>query len=68
MFLYKRLTLSTNSVTKKMIVVRTGYFYNSGKISATKKNVTESLLKVRSFNEDILASLDRENCGLENSV
>ena len=47
--LCKLLTLSTNSVTNKMIVVRTVYLYNSGSISATKNFVTESVLKVRSF-------------------
>ena len=45
----KLLTLSTNSVTKKIIVVRTAYFYNSGPIFAAKKIMTESVLKVRSF-------------------
>ena len=38
-----------NSVTKKIIVVRTVYFYDSGSIFATKKIVTDSILKVRSF-------------------
>ena len=57
--LFKLLTFSTNSVTKKTIVVRTVYFYNSGSILATKIFVTESVLKVRSY-EDILASLDWE--------
>ena len=46
---FKLLTLSTNSVTKKIIVVRTAYFYNSGLIFAAKRIVTESVLKVRSF-------------------
>ena len=46
---FKLLTLSTNSVTKKIIVVRTVYFYNSGSIFATKIFVTESVLKARSF-------------------
>ena len=44
------LTLSKDSVTKKITVVRTFYFYNSGSIFATKKFVTESVLKSkRSF-------------------
>ena len=47
--LFKLLTLSTNSVTKKIIVVRTAYFYCSGPIFAAKYFVTESVLKVKSF-------------------
>ena len=47
--LFKLLTLSTNSVTKKIIVVRTVYFYNSGSIFTIKNFVTESVLKIRSF-------------------
>ena len=46
--LLKHLTLSTKSVTKKIIVVRI-VFYNSDSIFATKNFVTESVLKVRSF-------------------
>ena len=38
-------------------------FYNSDLISATKRFVTESVLKARSFMRDILASLDWENVG-----
>ena len=38
--LFKLLTISTNSVTKKIIVVCTVYFYNSGSIFATKSFVT----------------------------
>ena len=49
MDVFKLLTLSTNSVTKKIVVVRTVYCYNSCSIFATKKIVTESVLKVRSF-------------------
>ena len=45
----------TNSVTNKIIVVRTVYFYHSGSIFATKNYVTESVLY-----EVILALLDRE--------
>ena len=62
-FLFKLLALSTDSVTKKMTVVHAVNFYNSGSIFATKKLVTESVLKVRSFMRDILASFDRENVG-----
>ena len=47
--LFTLLTLSINSVTKKIIVVLTVYFYNSGSIFATKIYVTESFSKVRSF-------------------
>ena len=47
--LFKLLTLSMNSVTKKVIVVHSIYFYNSGSIFATKNFVTESVRKVRSF-------------------
>ena len=45
--LFKLLTLSTNSVTKKIIIVRTVYFYNSGLVITTKIFATESVLKVR---------------------
>ena len=38
--LFKLLTLSTNSVTKKITVIRIVYFYNSGSIFATKYFVT----------------------------
>ena len=61
--LFKLLILSTDSVTKKITVVHAIYFYNSGSIFATKNFVTESVLKVRSFMRDILASLDREKMG-----
>ena len=46
---FKLLSLSINSVTKKTIVVIKVYFYNTGSIFSTKKLVTESVLKVRSF-------------------
>ena len=46
--LFMLLTLSTNSITKKIIGVRTAYFYYSGLIFAAKI-VTGSVLKVRSF-------------------
>ena len=59
--LFKFLLLSTNSVTKKIIALRTVYFYNSGSIVATKKICTLSGKLYR----DILASLNRENCGLK---
>ena len=47
--LFKLFTLSSDSVTKKITVVRTVYFYNPGLIFATKNFVTESVLKVKSF-------------------
>ena len=47
--LIKRLTLSTDSVTKKRTVVRAVYFYNSGSIFATKTFVTEAVLKVKLY-------------------
>ena len=65
--LFKLLTLSTNSVTKKIIVVRTANFCNSGAIFAAKKIVTESVQSKKLY-EDILASLDRGKCRLEKGV
>ena len=59
----KHLTLSTDSVINKITVVHAVYFYNSDLIFATKRFVTESVLKARSFMRDILASLDWENVG-----
>ena len=50
---FKLLNLSTNCVTKKIFVVRTAYFYNSG------CTLSKTLYEV------ILASLDREKYGLE---
>ena len=64
----KLLTLSTNSVTKLIIVVRTAYFYKSGPIFAAKKFVTESVLKLRSIMRISLHRLDWEKCGLEKGV
>ena len=61
--LLKLLTLSTDSDTKKITVVRAVYFYNSGSIFATKKYVTESVLKVRSFMRISWHPLDQEKCG-----
>ena len=55
MFLFKRLTLSNNSVTKKKIVVRTAYFYNSGKIFAAKKKCDRVCTQSKKLYE-ILAS------------
>ena len=55
--LFKLLTLSTNSVTKKIIFVRTVYFYNSGSVFATKicdRVCTQS----KKLYVDILTSLD----------
>ena len=49
-------------------MVRTAYFYKSCPIFAAKKIVTESVRRVRSFMRIILASLDREKCGLEKGV
>ena len=54
----KLLPLSTDYVTKKITVVPAVYYYNSGSVFASKNFVTESVLKVRSFMRDILASLD----------
>ena len=53
-------TLSTNSVTKKIILVRTVYFYNSGSIFATKNFCDIVCTQSKKLYEDILASLDRE--------
>ena len=64
---FKLLTLSTNSVIKKIIVVRTVYFYNSVSIVGTKKFVTESVLSQKLY-EETLASLDREKSVPENGV
>ena len=66
--LFKHLTLSTNSVTKKLIVVRTVYFYNSGSIFATKKFVTESVLKVGSFMRNPGNRVGSKKCCPENGV
>ena len=52
-------SLSTDSVTKKITVICAVYFYNSGSIFTAKNFGTESVLKVRSFMRDILASLER---------
>ena len=51
--LFKLLTLSTNSVTKKIIAVRTAYFYNWGPIFAAKK-LWQSLSQSEKLYEDIL--------------
>ena len=44
--LFKLLTLSKDSVTKKITVVRAVYFYNSYSIFATKNFVTKSVLSI----------------------
>ena len=61
--LFKPLTLSTDSVTKKIIVVCTVYSYNSGSFFATKNFVTESVLKVRSFRRISWHHLIEKNVG-----
>ena len=60
--------MSKDPVTRKIIVVRTVYFYYSGFIFATKNFVTESVFKVRSFIRIFLQHLIGEKCGLENGV
>ena len=63
----KLLTLSINSVTRKVIVVPTAYFYNSGPIF-TAKNRDRVCTQSKKLYEDILVSLDREKWGLEKGV
>ena len=66
--IFKLFTLSTNSVTKKMIVVRTAYFYNSGLIFVAKKNCDRDCTQSKKLHENILASFNREKWGLEKGV
>ena len=61
------LTLNTNSVTKKIIVVRTAYFYIQA-LSSPLKKCDRVCTQSKKLYEDILALLDREKCGLDKGV
>ena len=62
------LLLSTDFVTKKITVARAVYFYNLDSIFATKIFCNTVCTQSKKFYEDILASLERDKCGLENGV